>query len=194
MQHIHPIILKQLWVCEFSHILFIYLHKLILAVTRSKMDKIQGIINHPVFMDSIKQIELLEMERKYCKHDMKHFVAVTKIMTNINNKENLLYTDEQIHAAGLLHDVGKFIQYQTGEPHQYAGIDIAETIMSDVGFSQADISLVLTAIKEHSGWVKREGFSELLRKSDKLSRQCYECQVSDQCKWPIEMRNKRSYL
>lgn len=158
------------------------------------MDKIQGILNHPIFEGSLKKIEQLEVDRKYCKHDMKHFTTVAKIMQKINEQEKLAYSVEQIYGAALLHDLGKFIQYETGEAHQYAGLRIAEIIMSDVGYDEADITLIIKGISEHSGWNQRSGFSELLRRSDKLSRPCYECKVSEQCKWPMEMRNKRSYL
>ncbi len=158
------------------------------------MDKIQGIINHPIFIESVNKIAEMEANRLYCKHDRKHFTTVIEIMIKINMEQDLAYTNEQIYAAGLLHDIGKCVQYETGEPHQYAGKKIAENIMIDVGYDRTDISLVLKAIEEHSGWIKREGFSELLRSADKLSRQCFECNVSEQCKWPLEMRNKRSYL
>lgn len=158
------------------------------------MNHASKIMAHSLFIECTEKIKEYEDNRKFCLHDRMHFLEVTRIMEVINIEDGLDYPLSWIQGAGLLHDIGKFIQYETGEPHQYAGVEIARKILVDCDYHINDIEIIIKAIQEHSGWVKREGFSELLRKSDKLSRRCFECKASVKCKWPIEMRNKRSYL
>lgn len=156
--------------------------------------KIQEITSHVLFIECTEKIQAYEENRVFCLHDYAHFLEVVSIMDKINREDRMGYPDEWIYGAGLLHDIGKCVQYETGVPHQIAGTKIAKTILLDCGYSKEGISVILKAIKEHSGWTQREGFSELLRKADKLSRKCYQCEASSLCKWPEEMRNKRNYL
>lgn len=158
------------------------------------MDQKNKIMSHPLFIKCYDNIKKYEYDREFCLHDSTHLLEVVRIMKCINIKEELGYPLSWIYGAGLLHDIGKFIQYESGIPHQIAGLDIAQKILLDCSYKEEEIEEILRAIKEHSGWIKRDGFSELLRMSDKLSRRCFECKASMKCKWPTEVRNKRSYL
>lgn len=158
------------------------------------MDIIEKLKTHPDFITCLEEIEKFEHKRIFCKHDMPHFIEVGKIMEMENEKEDLGYSREVIWAASLLHDLGKSVQYKDETPHHIAGQEIARTILRECDYSDSDIEDICKAIKEHSGFDKKMGLSELLRKSDKLSRRCFECKAYKDCKWPIERRNKRSYI
>ncbi len=43
---------------------------------------------------------------------------------------------EIIYAAALLHDIGKWKQYEDGTPHEKASADLAEQILEASGFSE----------------------------------------------------------
>lgn len=158
------------------------------------MNKINEIITHPLFIEKLREIEVYERNRKFCKHDISHYFEVNKIMMELNIKHKLGYSDEMICGGALLHDLGKAIQYKDGTNHQEAGIEIAKRILKDCQYDNEEIEIICLAISEHSGFDTKQGYSELLRKSDKLSRRCFECKATLECKWPEKMRNKRSYL
>lgn len=154
----------------------------------------QQILNHDLYKKYLKEIHELEIGRVFCLHNMEHLVDVENIMYKLNMKYELGYEKKLIYGAALLHDIGKSSQYKDGMEHTIIGAQIATDILRDCNYSKTEIEIISSAIKAHSGFTETIGFSELLRKADKLSRKCYQCEAVSMCKWPKEMRNKRSYL
>ena len=60
--------------------------------------------------------------RIFCGHDMAHFLDVARLAYLFNLEENLKLEKEEIYTAALLHDVGRFVQYEDGTPHQLASL------------------------------------------------------------------------
>ena len=54
---------------------------------------------------------------------------------------------------GMLHDIGKYRQYEEGVPHEISSTEIAETVLSDmpadICFSGNEQQIILTAITGH---------------------------------------------
>lgn len=154
------------------------------------MDKVNKIINHPYYRECVRKIEELEADRKFCRHGMAHFLDVARIAFVLDLEENAAVPKEWIYAAALLHDIGRHEQYLHGIPHHQAGAYIAEKIMADCGFGDAEKTAILEAILEHrSKETKNTVFSDLICRADKLSRACYCCPAESECNWSAEKKN-----
>jgi uncharacterized protein len=115
-------------------------------------------------------------------------VARLSYIINLENGRNA--DKELLYAAALLHDIGRWRQYEDGTPHEAESARIAETILPECGFDEAETDLILDAIRSHrSASEERPGFAGLLYRADKLSRRCYECEASGDCDW--KMKNSR---
>lgn len=70
-----------------------------------------------------------------------------------NLERNLGLKKESIYAAALLHDIGKYAQYEEGIPHEIKSAEIAGIILSDmperIRFTPAEQQEILTAIRGH---------------------------------------------
>ena len=89
------------------------------------MDRIDKILKHDLFIENLKKNQAAEADRRFCRHDMAHFLDVARIGTIINLEENLGISKEVIYGAALLHDIGKHRQYGEGIPHEQASAQIS---------------------------------------------------------------------
>ncbi len=154
------------------------------------MKRVDKIIAHPAFTAIMKELKEKEAARKYCIHDMEHLLNVARIMMIKNLEENLNFEKELLYAAAILHDIGKLSQYKTGEKHALIGSEIAETILLECDFSVEETKRITQAIRTHSGNEPTNPLGELLRDSDRLSRNCFLCGASEACNWPENQKNR----
>ena len=131
------------------------------------------------YMDRIKE---LEQDRTFCHHDMSHLLDVCRIAWILNLEEGLFIDQEMIYAAGLLHDIGRWKQYETSEDHAIVSRQLAGNILTRCGFSNDEKNLIMEAIESHRKKDHRAALSSILYKSDKLSRPCFSCEARGQCK------------
>ena len=99
-----------------------------------------------------------------------------------------------IYTAAVLHDIGKSFQYEKKIPHEIAGTEIAEKILSglpgEFSFTETEKRQILTAIKGHRRLREdAEPLERLLYESDKASRMCFACPAEKQCDWSKEKKN-----
>ena len=77
-----------------------------------------------------------------------------------------------------------------GTPHDEAGVQIAEQILSDLAFSSAEKEQILTAIGEHrSSKNEASSLSRILYEADKKSRMCFLCPAEKECYWDLSKKN-----
>lgn len=71
------------------------------------------------YQNLLSEIEDLEKERVYCKHDLAHFMDVARIASLIWIEEgsSVELNKDIIYAAALLHDIGRVIEYNEGISH-----------------------------------------------------------------------------
>jgi uncharacterized protein len=159
------------------------------------MERIDAIVRDPLFQECLDKNTTVEKDREFCKHDLRHFVDVARItyilllesgalinFAQDNNLRSLQSAKEAVYAAGILHDIGRWRQYETGEDHSVIGAELAEEILDRASFSTQEIRVITRAIREHRE--QREGMSqlgELLHRADNLSRACHECDAKDKC-------------
>ena len=141
------------------------------------MDRLNKIINHPVYRDCVKQIRKCEQKRIFCHHDMGHFLDVARLAYIISLEENIAADKELIYAAALLHDIGRHCQYKDGTPHEIASADIAVDILKDCGFDASEMDLIIEAIRQHRNKESagRQDLTGIIYRADMLSRSCFGC-------------------
>lgn len=156
------------------------------------MDKIDRLMEHPVFRDCMDRIELAERDRSFCLHGFAHSLDVARIGYIINLEEQYGIDREVLYAAALLHDIGRGAEYETGEPHQLAGVRLAGQLLREAGFDDGVIGEICEAISSHKNLSTEDsrGLCALLYKADKLSRNCFCCKAYRECYWQEEKRNR----
>lgn len=160
------------------------------------MDKINRIIQNLDYLSHIERITEWEKDRQFCRHNTAHFLDVARIAMILNIQDNYELPQEIIYAAALLHDIGRWQQYETGEDHALASAKLAPAILKECGFSDAESEKILSAIATHrESRVKDEkSLNGLLYRADKLSRPCYFCEQEKNCNWKNEKKNMEIFL
>lgn len=157
------------------------------------MDRINRILEHPIFKECILLNEMAEAQRCFCHHDIEHLCAVARIAMLLNLEEGLGLSKDLVYGAALLHDCGRYKQYVKGIPHDEAGADIARRILPECGYDEEEIRCIVAAIVSHRGSIenKREGaLAQLLYRADKMSRNCRFCKMHEECNWPEELKGQ----
>lgn len=155
------------------------------------MERIDRICRHPLWKESVAEIQRLEEGRIFCRHNPAHYLDVARIAYIENLEQNIGIPKEMIYAAALLHDIGRHRQYLEGTPHEEAGAVLSGQILRDCGFSEREQKEIISAISAHrtpaaSG---KEGLEGLIYRADKASRSCLFCNAFEECNWSMEKKN-----
>lgn len=168
--------------------------------TQKNLNRHKRILEDKRYLKCLSDIEELEKNRIFCKHNLSHFINVARIATIIWQEEggrNSLKRDI-IYTAGLLHDIGRAEEYTKGTPHEEAGAIIAGEILQSSGYEDKEIEMITRAISAHRAKYENrlkenkdiDYLGQIISKADKLSRECFSCSASDMCKWSEEKKNK----
>jgi uncharacterized domain HDIG len=131
-----------------------------------------------------------EKDRIFCRHNIEHFMDVARIAYIMVLEKGLPINKEIIYAAALLHDIGRYMQYEIGIPHEKASADISQEILRVCGFNDVEIKEITEAILNHRKYNgEPDTFGGILYRSDKLSRACYSCSSKALCNWNSEKKN-----
>ncbi len=157
------------------------------------MERYDKIVEQEVFGRYLEEINELEKDRIYCRHNISHLLDVARIAYIINLEKEMGFSKDVIYGAALLHDIGKVEQYKEKIPHELTGAKKAEAILGECGYEEAEIKMIQHAILDHRRGPKEEGrrLSEILYEADKKSRICLYCQAKDECNWAQETKNSR---
>lgn len=154
--------------------------------------RFERIIKHSTFSETVKKIEEKEKGRIFCRHGMDHLISVARIAYIISLEENADISKDLIYAASLLHDIGRYEEYENGISHNIAGAQIAGIILSDCGYSDTESEMIKNCVLGH----RHDGFDEnaselekLICRADKLSRICFDCDAYSECNWDKEKKN-----
>ncbi len=146
------------------------------------MDRITCILKDKEFNMYLKNNEELEEDRIFCHHDITHFLDVCRVATIINLERGLNIDKELIYATGLLHDIGRWVEYKIGKDHAIASAELAREILQRCGFTNVEIEEVDLAIRSHRNKEHVTDLSNILYEADKISRPCLSCKSKDKCK------------
>lgn len=155
------------------------------------MDLTDKIINNRDYKSCMEKIEAFEKDRIFCKHDADHAFAVARIAYCLNLERGYGISKDTIYCAALLHDIGRCRQYETGQPHDEAGVELSRDILEACKASGALKEEILEVISSHRGECRKEGspLAEIIREADNLSRSCFNCKASRECNWSQDRRN-----
>ena len=155
------------------------------------MDRINQILHHPLLKKYMEANTVKEQGRIFCRHNMVHVLDVARIAYILNSEEEHQVSKDMIYASALLHDIGRHVQYETGEKHAFVSARLTPEILRDCGFEEDEIAEIVDAIYHHSD--KKEigdkGLRTLIAKADRMSRACFACQAAEECKWSEERKN-----
>ncbi|PKM52505.1 MAG: hypothetical protein CVV02_01780 [Firmicutes bacterium HGW-Firmicutes-7] len=153
--------------------------------------RINKLLNHPKYVEYLNKISNHEAGRLFCTHDLTHFLDTARIAYILNLENNLNIPKDLIYGAALLHDIGKWQQYENGISHEVASGTLCVELLCDAGYKSKEVDLIKSAILSHRN-PSVEGTKDLLGiiyVADKLSRKCYNCKMTNQCDWSDEKKN-----
>ena len=152
------------------------------------MEKVNRLLNNEEYREMLSCIQEAEKERIFCRHDMRHFLDMARLLHIYCLEEGIKADKPLIYAIGLLHDIGRAAQYKTGEEHHTASARAAEKLMPTCGFDEEQTKTAVNAILSHRSG-SEDKFFKLVYKADKKSRLCFECKARGECNWPKEKMN-----
>ena len=157
------------------------------------MARVNKIIRHTDYKKYLVWLSERERGRKFCCHNLSHFLDVARIAQVINLEMKLNINVELIYSAALLHDIGKAVEDTENIGHSKLSARLTKPILHDCGFLDCEIEFVLDAILKHNNektkGVTSDSLTSLLYRADKLSRPCYMCDARDLCYWSLENKN-----
>jgi uncharacterized protein len=128
--------------------------------------------------------EVAEAQRVYCRHGSDHGLNVARITyIFLLEKEITSISKEVIYAAGLLHDIGRWVEYDTKEDHAKASERLAVPILRDCGFSDQEIQAICQAILEHRLEYSKASsiLGQAIAQADDWARDCRSCKSKTSC-------------
>lgn len=152
------------------------------------MKIVNDILNNKIYKENLDKLSRYEEKREFCKHDLKHFIDMARIAYIMILEENLPYSKEFIYTIALLHDIGRVKQYEEGTPHNIASVTLSKEILKELDFTEEEKEMILKAIENHRG-SSDEKLSYIIYKSDKMSRECFNCKAKKDCYWSDEKKN-----
>jgi HD superfamily phosphodiesterase len=148
------------------------------------MDRVNRLLDNDKYISYIEKIEFMESERQFCRHGFEHGLSVARISyAYMLEKGDLIIAKDCVYAAGFLHDIGRWVEYQTGEDHAEASARLALPLLDECRYNVLEIEIILRAIREH----RRHGeqgltiLGEALSLADEWARDCRNCSAQTQC-------------
>ena len=137
-----------------------------------------------------------EKNRRFCRHDLQHMLDVARIAYILMLEDGVaaktavvsetkrvpIWGKEIIYAAGLLHDIARWREYESGEDHAVAGARMVGPVLDRAGFDATEKDAITTAIREHrTGGRAASPLGRYLGKADDFSRPCGRCAARFDC-------------
>lgn len=152
------------------------------------MKKVNDILNNTLYKENLERLLKYEEKREFCRHDLKHFIDMARIAYIMVLEKGLPYSKELIYAIGLLHDIGRVKQYEEGIPHHIASVELSKEILKKIDFTEEEKNIIIKSIQNHRKEADDE-LSLIIYRSDKLSRECFNCKTINDCYWSDEKKN-----
>lgn len=155
------------------------------------MDRRNQIYNHKLYQEYLKKNEVAEADRRFCHHDMVHFLDVARLAMIMKHQQDINVSEDLIYAAALLHDIGRWQQYEDKIPHEQASARLAPTILRECGFDAGEEEMVIEAVSNHRNSEVKDAMdlNGLLYRADKMSRSCFACKTEADCNWKNDKKN-----
>jgi putative nucleotidyltransferase with HDIG domain len=167
------------------------------------VDRVQAILNNPVYHEYMLNNQEREQQRIFCKHGWEHsfdvaraayiLVLEAKCTQDQENDQANCLTKELVYAAALLHDIGRWKQYDEGVDHAQVGAELAVNILQQAGFHGEEITIIREAISYHRcREASHSILGTILYNADKIVRPCYRCMARVECNKIGEMEKHQA--
>ncbi len=154
------------------------------------MDRVNKLIKDVDFVKYTSINKELEKDRVFCRHGIEHSLDVARILYILVLENSLDISKDIIYAAALLHDIGRYAQYEANISHHQAGADIGRRLLDRYDFTNEEIDIICDAIASHHSMEEDNNtLKSLLYKADKISRNCFDCGAYEDCYWDIQLKN-----
>lgn len=160
------------------------------------MDRLNQLIELEQFIAYLEKINLWEKDRFFCRHGFEHGLNVARIAyVYLLEKGELDLSKECIYAAAVLHDIGRWVEYETGADHAEASALLARPLLEACRFEPEDIQVILTGIREHRRHQANNlsPLGEALALADDWARSCLYCGAQALCSKYNQNMNKVVY-
>lgn len=156
-----------------------------------RMRKCSKILKNAEFRGLLAKINEAEKNRIYCLHGIEHLMDVARAGYIINLENRLNIPKEIVYGAALMHDIGRWAQYEGTMEHHIASAEAAERILPQCGYTREETALISDAVRAHRNTSEKiETLSDVIAEADQKTRMCMLCSASDTCKWKeIEKNN-----
>lgn len=148
------------------------------------LPRVNKILQHALYEEYITKNKITEAQRVFCRHGSDHGLSVARItyIFLLENKETRL-SKEVIYAAGILHDIGRWSEYETQENHALVGARLAAPILYDCGFSEEEVEIITQGIYEHrlKPSEAESVLGQALALADDWARDCKNCESKASC-------------
>lgn len=163
----------------------------------------ERLLKNELFVQTQQEIKQHEIDRIYCHHEMEHALDVCRMAwilyleTHLGRELPMAQWQarkDRFYVTGLLHDIGRARQYETGEHHSAAGVKLAKQILVQIDYPVEWMEETLQIIGEHHGREEKNQdknrMGYYIERADHLSRNCFCCAAAETCKWKPEERNQ----
>lgn len=148
------------------------------------LPRVNRIFQHDLYEEYSSKNKIAEAQRIYCRHGSDHGLSVARIayIFLLESKEISL-SKEVIYAAGILHDIGRWLEYETQENHAQVGARLAVPILQDCGFSEKEVEVITQGIYEHrlKPSEAESVLGQALALADDWARDCKNCESKGSC-------------
>lgn len=148
------------------------------------MARLNQLLDHEDYVSYQETIDQLEKNRHFCKHGFEHGLNVARIAyAYILEQGEIVLSKEVVYAAAFLHDIGRWVEYKTGEDHAEASARLALPLLEACKFNREEIDVILKGIREH----RQHSVKTLtllgtaLASADDWARDCRHCEAQNQC-------------
>lgn len=148
------------------------------------MARVNQLIEHEDYSCYIKKIDDLEKERQFCKHGFEHGLNVARIAyAYMLESGEAILLKEAVYAAAFLHDIGRWVEYETGEDHAKVSARLALPLLEACRFAPETVQMILSGIREHRQHYAENlsRLGEALALADDWARDCRHCFAQSQC-------------
>lgn len=148
------------------------------------MERVQKLILDPQYRHFLQRTGQHEEGRSFCRHTFGHLLDVARIAWILCLERGLDIPRPLVYAAALLHDIGRFAQYEdSSKDHAEESAVLAEPLLTRYGFDNGEITAIQRAIRAHRQPPQAIGdpLGALLAEADDLARPCYDCAARTGC-------------
>lgn len=106
------------------------------------MERVNKILHSKKYKNYLQKNKSLEEDRIFCKHNLEHFLDTARITYIMCLEQGIKINKEVVYGLGLLHDIGRFMEYEQGIPHDKASAELARELLDEADYNEEEKNLL----------------------------------------------------